>query len=90
MPRANIWITEDNWKAWQDIPNKSEFINELLRARPGVQVEEAKQGSYRAALTAKTLERACCVLKKPCQHWQWNGDKQLYVNALSGRERAVE
>lgn len=35
------------------------------------------------------LERACCLNAKPCQHWVWNGDEQVYINSLSGRKKEV-
>ena len=31
MPRATIWITEENYPLWQDIENKSAWINMMLR-----------------------------------------------------------
>ena len=29
----------------------------------------------------------CCLLKRPCKHWQWDGVKSLYVNELTGKEK---
>jgi hypothetical protein len=29
----------------------------------------------------------CCNKRTPCKHWQWNSDKQLYINTLTGKER---
>ena len=34
-------------------------------------------------------ERACCAMKKPCQHWAWQ-DSGIYINTLSGREMEAE
>lgn len=32
---------------------------------------------------------ACCLKKSPCKHWQWNSDKEGYVNSISGEFREV-
>ena len=29
----------------------------------------------------------CCQKARPCRHWQWDGNKQAYVNELTGKER---
>lgn len=34
---------------------------------------------------SKLGERSCCGMKKPCIHWQWDGDEQAWINSLSGR-----
>jgi hypothetical protein len=31
----------------------------------------------------------CCLGKRPCKHWVWNGDISAYVNSLTGKEREV-
>lgn len=31
----------------------------------------------------------CCLGKRPCKHWQWDGNKSAYVNSLTGKEREV-
>ena len=36
---------------------------------------------------AQGMERACCLAKSPCQHWQWDGDESAYINTLSGKKR---
>ena len=28
--RANIWIREENLKLWDELPNKSQFVNDTL------------------------------------------------------------
>lgn len=32
-------------------------------------------------------EKPCCKQPKPCMHWQWNGNDQVYINTLSYRVR---
>lgn len=31
----------------------------------------------------------CCLGKRPCKHWQWDGNKSAYINSLTGKEREV-
>lgn len=31
----------------------------------------------------------CCLGKRPCKHWQWDGNRSAYVNSLTGKEREV-
>jgi hypothetical protein len=38
---------------------------------------------------AEGLEKPCCKKAKPCQHWEYNGDTQIWQNSLSGRQREV-
>lgn len=35
-----------------------------------------------------SLERACCIAAKPCQHWTFTGD--VWRNSLSGRIREAD
>lgn len=32
----------------------------------------------------------CCLKKKPCKHWQWDINKELWVNTRTGEERKAE
>ena len=32
----------------------------------------------------------CCLKKKPCKHWQWDINKELWVNTRAGEERKAE
>lgn len=32
-------------------------------------------------------EKACCKASKPCQHWEWVGDRMEWRNTLSSRIR---
>lgn len=29
----------------------------------------------------------CCSKRTPCQHWQWNGDVEAYINTRTGEEK---
>jgi hypothetical protein len=39
---------------------------------------------------AEGLEKPCCKLKRPCQHWVWNDTTMVWQNTLSGRERTED
>ena len=39
---------------------------------------------------AELMERGCCKLKKPCQHWEFNSNTQIWQNSLSGRQKEAE
>lgn len=32
----------------------------------------------------------CCLGKRPCKHWVWDGNVSAYVNSLTGKEREAE
>ncbi len=31
----------------------------------------------------------CCEKAKPCKHWQWDGNRGVWVNELTGKTREV-
>lgn len=33
---------------------------------------------------------ACCLNKKPCKHWSWDGVNSQYVNLITGEIKPVE
>lgn len=33
---------------------------------------------------------ACCLNKKPCKHWSWDGVNSQYVNSITGEIKPVE
>lgn len=36
-----------------------------------------------------TAEQKCCKAAKPCKHWFFDGDREVWKNTLSGREKEV-
>ena len=38
---------------------------------------------------AEAQEKPCCLKAKPCQHWIFDGDTQIWQNTISGRQREV-
>lgn len=32
----------------------------------------------------------CCKQKKPCKHWQWDGNTLKWVNSISGEVKEIE
>lgn len=96
--RENIWIRKENEEAWGSLKNKSAFVNNALKsieprlkpdAGPGEVI--AFKGSIKdPQIDGFPLERACCLSTTRCVHWQFNQDKQIYINSLSGREREAE
>lgn len=100
MPHANIWIRRRNWAKWEAMEDKSEWLNTLLenaddtshwgekRDIPGV-------GPSVTVLTEKVpidlpMERACCLTKSPCRHWQFDDLNGTWTNTISGRVKELE
>lgn len=55
-----------------------------------IDATEWQEASPRKTPSSVGLARACCLLKKPCQHWIWDGTSQSYTNSLTGEVREVE
>lgn len=96
MPDVKVYIRTENLDKWNNIYNKSEWINTLLKnSNNTLEYGETKDTPIRPITTVlseevpslKDLERACCLGKKPCKHWQWDEDNQNWVNSISGRIR---
>jgi len=86
-----------NQLEFADEDNKSGLVNMLLarhyaqthnpvkdiveKAAPKVESQWAEVG----AKIQPNAEQFCCSKNTPCRHWQWNYDKEAYVNSISGR-----
>ena len=40
--------------------------------------------------TGVDMTPACCLNKKPCKHWSWDGVNSQYVNSITGEIKPVE
>lgn len=101
---STIYIRKENEAKWRAIKDKSQWVNltlaqETLEEAPAKsplqeavnQVANLQMDAVRAGVPLPpNLERACCLGRTPCVHWQFNQDKQVYINSLSGREREIE
>lgn len=56
MPRATIWITEENFPLWQDIENKSAWINMMLRLAEAdlIEIEGVNDGTSKSTDTGNS------------------------------------
>jgi hypothetical protein len=96
MPDIKVYIRTENLEKWKSIPNKSEWINTLLSNSD----DTSRYGSARQtpvgpvvevlSETVPPLQRACCLLKKPCIHWQYDDVMQTWTNVLTGEVKVLE
>ena len=56
MPRANIWIKEENYEEWQKIENKSGWINDLLQLNKALDEDPSKFGLQKPEDTPQEAE----------------------------------
>lgn len=77
MPRVNVYITKDNYDKWQQLSNKSGFVNNVLRYDVGAAVA-ATHGVIQTASIAPRID-SNVTIKKPvpkgkfCEHGMSKG-----------------
>lgn len=83
MPTISLYIKNEDYAAWLAIENRSEWIHLALSENSvNTVIDRAVESD---ALSNVKREKSCCKSKQ-CEHWQWDMDKGLSVNVLSGRE----
>lgn len=95
MPDIKVYIRKENIDKWNNIHNKSEWINTLLKNSDDTsnygKTVDTPVGPAVTVLseTLPPMARACCLNKtKPCKHWNWTGEN--YTNILTGEIREVD
>lgn len=53
----------------------------------GIEINPEQDINVPTSRPTLALERGCCALSKPCQHWQFNVDAGQWINTLSGRTK---
>lgn len=66
MPNATIFIRKENWAYWESLPNKSEWVNNLLYPKPLVSTSPSpnpykKQRDAALARIIKTPKQAAKI-----------------------------
>lgn len=60
--------------------------NHLEKIEP---VASQLTSEFDVAVEAGKSVPICCTRSKPCQHWQFDGQKEAWVNSITGEERGV-
>lgn len=103
MPRVTAYIRDADMELWLAVPNKAELISRALHSDPKLMKKavsnEFPGNSRKEEIASKEVaetqrvpsrpiqEQPCCTNAAPCKHWSWDGDKQVWKNQLSGREK---
>lgn len=94
----DVYITRHN-KTFAIIKSPVSFLSTgeaSISIKPDIVRESTPTGpnpfeKINSGATPQDLtEKPCCQKQKPCQHWQWNSDRAIWINSLSGRERGAE
>jgi hypothetical protein len=101
MPRVTQYVRNEDLDKWNSIVNKSEFIHNALnslndntivqvanlmdKATPPDHIYPTKRPE-----PINQMALACCLLKNPCKHWQYNESKAEWVNTRTGEVKTVE
>ena len=93
------YIRKDNWEYFEQEEKKSELLNSLLAAHYGNEATLPIRADARDSHTSSDvkrsvnysapLQRACCKLPKPCQHWVYDGTSETWTNILDGEVKGV-
>lgn len=101
MSQRSVYIREEDEEIWKALPNKAEFIHNAIIDKEGTsstpslkdtksQVKpSAPQPSWSPQIEP-LLALACCLQKKPCVHWVWDGNESQYTNSRTGEVRSVD
>lgn len=97
-----IYVNRQNEDLFRAETEKSKLINNLLerhyfdtvgggKTQENVRAEiKVKQEAVRVADPLPTMALACCLLKTPCRHWQYNDTNSEWVNTRTGETMSVE
>lgn len=66
------------------VPMSQILAKALMGYFGGLRLEEDKTVSYTPPAAPIPLQRACCKLPKPCQHWVFDGVTDTWTNTLDG------
>ena len=50
----------------------------------------ALKGEFDTAVEAGKSIPKCCTLKNPCKHWQFDGNRELWVNSITGETKEIQ
>lgn len=79
MPHANIWIRRDNYEKWENIPDKSNWLNTLLENSQDTSeygaVKDTPVGKMTTVLseTVPPITTGDKLPKSLCEHGQVKG-----------------
>lgn len=54
MPQGNVWIRKENWEKWQELPNKSDFINSILEEKESLPIPAPRENFTPVATQPRT------------------------------------
>ena len=100
MPTISVFIRKEDVSKWKALSNKSEFLHNALS---GVVLHKKSEAYKKASPNEVTLTTPfaprppdpemgypCCTKARPCKHWQWDGNRSVYVNSLTNKEREAD
>lgn len=104
MPQVTVYIREGDIDKWKALEHKAEFIHKALNSQvptetrtaldainPVLQTISAQPPSPNRETTPfSDMPLACCLAKKPCIHWVWDGAESQYTNSRTGEVRSVD
>ena len=85
MPQVTVYIREEDLEKWKSVEKKSEFISNALRRV----VSSSPSPLPNRQDKPLSIQRACCKLPKPCQHWIYDGTSETWTNVLDGEVKGV-
>jgi len=94
MPQVTVYIREDDLEAWRAIEKKSEFIHQALRGQelevPLVKEVLKEPEVFVPKAPDPVTGYPCCLKSNPCKHWSYDGNKQMWINSLTGGTKVIE
>lgn len=99
--QTTIYIRKDNEERWNSITDKSAWVNAYLSKSPPNSIVDKMNLEPRPMSVPGVVKGSefvprppdpetgypCCLGKRPCKHWQWDGNLSAYINSLTGKER---
>lgn len=105
MPQVRVYVRESDLTKWIAIEDKAQFLSDAINGTRGFSEVPVKEPSDELRRIVESTPPSnvfiprppdpktgypCCVQKRPCKHWQWDANKALYVNTLTGKEREAD
>lgn len=101
MPQVTVYVREEDLPKWKALEKKSEFLHHALNGnvhsvsttpspnRPFPEKPSIEQPFIPKPPDPETGYPCCLNERKPCKHWLFDGDDQVWVNSLTGKTREV-
>lgn len=103
---VSVYIRKADEELWKSLPKKTQAIHDLLNGRVERAAHLQKQlARVETKMVDELVETrvmpiinvppssmalACCLQRKPCIHWVFDGTSQTWTNSRTGEVKVIE